>query len=481
MNPVEQFARLQAGIIRKIETHKLEHYKPYPFQVKFHNAEGHLTPGELAHLKALICANQIGKTWCAGYETAMHLTGKYPEWWKGHRFWYPVDCVVAGVTNDLTRDHPQKILLGDPDEGDRAIGTGTVPIECIGKITRKAGVPNAIDSVLIKSITGGWSKVQFKAYEMGFKKFMGKARDVTWFDEEPPSDVLSQAVRSTFAKKKSVIMLTLTPEEGMTQVVAQLLNDIQKGQAVVTATWDDAPHMTKEVRANKLASIPAHERDMRSKGTPLAGAGVIFNIPDEKLLVDPFEISKHWRRIIGIDFGWDHPFGAAELAWDMDADVIYVVADYRESKALPAVHASVVNKWGEWIPVMWPHDGLNTEKGTGEALIDQYRLAHVNVWHEKATNPPAPGDDEGKGGNSVEAPLLEMIERMHTGRWKVFKTCRNFIEEKRMYHRDLNMKIVKYADDVISAARYAYMMRRHAITPYFTVKERPVPLGASNW
>src|SRR5260221_10203982 len=61
MNPVEQFARLQAGIIRKIETHKLEHYKPYQFQTKFHHAEGHLTPGELAHLKALICANQIGK------------------------------------------------------------------------------------------------------------------------------------------------------------------------------------------------------------------------------------------------------------------------------------------------------------------------------------------------------------------------------------------------------------------------------------
>jgi hypothetical protein len=239
--------------------------------------------------------------------------------------------------------------------------------------------------------------------------------------------------------------------------------------------------MTTEVRANKLASIPEHERDMRSKGTPLAGAGVLFNVPDEKILVDPIEIPKHWVRITGIDFGWDHPFGAAQLAWDRDADVIYVVADYRESKVLPAVHASVINKWGDWIPVMWPHDGLNTEKGTGETLIDQYRLAHVNVWHEKATNPPFPGDDEGKGGNSVEAPLLEMLERMHTGRWKVFRTCRIWIEEKRMYHRDLNMKIVKYADDVISASRYAYMMRRHATTQTFKVKMRQVPVGASNW
>lgn len=480
MDPQQELTRLLAALDRKKATHKLSHYVPYEFQKKFHHAEGYLTPGAQAHIKALISANQIGKTWCAGYEIAMHLTGKYPEWWKGHRFWYPIDCVVASVTNDLTRDHPQKILLGDPDEGDKAVGTGTIPIEAVGKVTRKAGVPNAIDSALIRSSTG-WSKLQFKAYEMGFKKFMGKARDVTWFDEEPPQDILSQAVRSTFSKKRSLIMLTLTPEEGMTQVVSQLLNNIQKGQAVVTATWDDAPHMTPEVRANKLQSIPPHEREMRSKGTPLAGAGVIFDVPDEKIMVEPFEIPKHWRRIIGIDFGWDHPFGAAQLAWDLDADCIYVVTDYRESKALPAVHASVVNSWGDWIPVAWPHDGLNTEKGGGEPLIESYRKSHMNVWHEKATNPPAPGDDEGKGGNSVETPLMEMLERMHTGRWKVFKTCRMWMEEKRMYHRDLNMKIVKYADDVISASRYAYMMRRFATTETIKVKMKPIPIGASNW
>src|SRR4029077_3045594 len=129
MEPAEQFIKLLAAIDRKKATHKLEAYVPYEFQKRFHHAEGHLTPGVLAYLKALICANQIGKTWCAGYEVAMHLTGKYPDWWKGLKFWYPVDIVVASVTNDLTRDHPQKILLGDPDEGDRALGTGTIPIE----------------------------------------------------------------------------------------------------------------------------------------------------------------------------------------------------------------------------------------------------------------------------------------------------------------------------------------------------------------
>lgn len=480
MSPERQLAELLAAYQRKLDTNQLARYEPYPYQIKFHHADGYLTPGKLAFLRAIIAANKIGKTWGACFEGAMHLTGRYPEWWRGHGLNFAPEMMCASVTNDLTRDHLQRLYLGDPED-DKALGTGTIPRECIGRITRKAGVPNAIDTVLIKHKSGKWAKLKFLAYEMGFKKFMARGTDVSHLDEEPPQDILSQVIRATFAKRHAFIMATFTPEEGMTQVVSQLLNDIQRGQAVITATWDDAPHMTPEVRAEKLSNIPEHEREMRAKGTPLAGAGLIFSIPDEKIIVQPFEIPKHWRQITGIDFGWDHPFGAAKLAWDLDSDCIYVTADYRESKAIPAVHAATVNAWGAWVPVAWPHDGLNAEKGTGESLIQKYRDAHVNTLEKMATNPPAPGDDEGEGGNSVETPIMEILERMHTNRWKVFSTCRQWLEEKRMYHRDLNLKIVKYADDCISASRYAYMMRRHATTEIVRIRKQVAPIGASNW
>lgn len=51
---------------------------------------------------------------------------------------------------------------------------------------------------------------------------------------------------------------------------------------------------------------------------------------------------------------------------------------------------------------------------------------------------------------------------MLDGRFKVFNTCEPFFEEFRLYHRDENGKIVKLNDDVLSAVRYAYMMRRFA-------------------
>jgi hypothetical protein len=56
-----------------------------------------------------------------------------------------------------------------------------------------------------------------------------------------------------------------------------------------------------------------------------------------------------------------------------------------------------------------------------------------------------------------------MLDRMLTGRWKVFSTCKEWLEERRLYHRK-DGKIVKERDDVLSASRYALMMLRFAET-----------------
>ena len=56
-----------------------------------------------------------------------------------------------------------------------------------------------------------------------------------------------------------------------------------------------------------------------------------------------------------------------------------------------------------------------------------------------------------------------MLDRMQTGRWKVFSTCRAWLEERRLYHRRDGV-VVKERDDAISASRYGFMMRRFAET-----------------
>lgn len=225
---------------------------------------------------------------------------------------------------------------------------------------------------------------------------------------------------------------------------------------VVRATIDDAvPHIYTRAQADAIiAGYPAHERDARAKGIPILGSGRVFPLSDDAIKVDAFPIPKHWRRIGGLDFGWDHPTAATELAHDADSDCIYVINAYKVREQTPLIHAGALKPWGDALPWAWPHDGLQHDKGSGEQLAAQYRNHGLEMLREKATF-----DD---GSNGVEAGVTEMLDRMQTGRWKVFSHLGEWFDEFRLYHRK-NGLIVKEFDDLISSSRYAMMMRRFAV------------------
>jgi phage terminase large subunit-like protein len=475
---IQDVAEILASLESYKSTHRLEYYDPYQYQKNFHNALGFKTE-KPARQKALMAANQIGKTTCGSMEVAMHATGMYPKWWTGTRFSYANEFLVASTTNETTRDRCQKDLFGDPLD-EKQLGTGAVPLDKIGERIRKPGVPNAYDAVLVKHVSGGWSKIVFRAYEQGPKKFMGsRLTGGFWGDEEPPAEIWSQMVRGIFATD-GIGILTFTPEEGVTEVVAGFMNDIQQGQALIRASWDDAPHMTPERRETALAGIPAHERDMRSKGEPMVGSGLVFAVPEDLIICDPFEIPQHWARINGLDFGWDHPAAVANIAVDRDKDCVYIYDGWRMSRALIPIHAQAIKTNGEWIPCAWPHDGLVHDKQSGKQIAELYRDCGVNMWPVQFTNPPPPGMEEGKGGNGVEAGIFEMLDMMMTGRFKVFSTVKPWFEEARMYHRK-DGKIVAVRDDFISATRVGVMFRRHAQTKTVRQPRVYIAQGISNW
>ena len=335
-----------------------------------------------------------------------------------------------------------------------------IPLNDIGDTVRKAGVPNAINSLVVKHKTGGYSRIGFKAYEMGKEKWMGEAVDVIWLDEEPPQGIYSQALTRT-ADKGGIVFMTFTPEQGMTQTVAQFVNNLKEGQALLQATWDDAPHMTDSVRKQILEALPPHERKMREKGIPQLGSGLVFPIVEEDITCEPIDIPSHWPRLCGIDFGWDHPTAVVWIAWDRDVDIVYVYDCYAMRQETVPVHASAINARGRWIPVVWLMDGRQADKGSGKNLTEQYRKEKVNMAREHFSNPASQGMKEGTGGNSVEAGIMEMLTRMQTKRLKIFKNQGKLFEELRMYHRK-DGKIVPAHDDVISAMRYCVMSLRKA-------------------
>lgn len=218
----------------------------------------------------------------------------------------------------------------------------------------------------------------------------------------------------------------------------------------------DAEHYTDAQREEIIASYPAHERKARARGIPTLGSGRVFPIDEDDIKVPAFDIPKHWVQIGGLDFGWDHPTAAAKLAWNRDEDQIYVTNSYAMREATPVIHAAALKGWGDNLPWAWPHDGLQHDKGSGEALASQYRAQGLEMLPEKATF-----ED---GGNGVEAGIAEMLDRMLTNRFKVFDHLEDWFAEFRLYHRKDGL-IVKLNDDRISATRYAMMMKRHASTP----------------
>ena len=452
MNELEEAEELKTLLAEEEaekELNLLNHYQPYDYQKKFHN--------EIASQRLLMAGNRVGKSFSGAMEMAFHTTGLYPKWWKGKRFNRPVRAWAGGVSNETTRDVCQKELLGQPDDPG-AKGKGTIPKDKIGETVRKAGVPNAVNSVTIRHVTGGYSRIGFKAYEMGKEKWMGESVDVIWLDEEPPAGIYTQALTRT-ADKGGMVYMTFTPEQGMTETVAQFINDLKEGQALIQATWDDAPHMTKSIREQILQALPPHERKMREQGIPQLGSGLVFPVPENYITCEPLEIPEYWPRLCGLDFGWDHPTAAVWIAWDRDSDIIYVYDSYSMRQETVPVHASAIKSRGKWIPVIWPQDGRQADKGSGKNLTDQYRAEGVNMCADWFTNPPQPGARDGTGGNSVEAGIMEMLTRMKTQRLLIFNNQTAIMEEMRMYHRK-DGKIVPLHDDLISAMRYCVMSLR---------------------
>ena len=451
MSDIQRAIKIAKELEFRQKTNQMNSYKPYDYQKKFH--------GSLASQRLLMAGNRVGKSFSGAMEMAYHCTGLYPKWWTGKRFNRPVRCWVGGVSNETTRDVCQRELTGQPDDPS-AKGMGSIPLKLIGETVRKPGVPNAFNSVVIKHTSGGYSRIGFKAYEMGKEKWMGESLDVIWLDEEPPQSIYSQALTRT-ADKGGIVYMTFTPEQGMTETVAQFVNNLKTGQELIQATWDDAPHMTKEIRDQILSALPPHERKMREMGIPQLGSGLVFPIAEDDIVCEHFEIPDYFPRICAIDFGWDHPTACVWVAWDRDSDIVYVYDSYAMRQETVPVHASAIKSRGFWIPVVYPMDGRQADKGSGKSLAVQYREEGVNLLREHFTNPPQTGMKEGSGGNSVEAGVMEMLTRFQTKRLKIFENQGKLMEELRMYHRKEG-KIVPMNDDVISALRYAVMSLRKA-------------------
>jgi phage terminase large subunit-like protein len=440
-------------LIAELEAEKAQNrladYRPYPKQLEFHSA------GATYRERLMIAANQSGKTLAGAMEVAMHATGKYPDWWKGRRFSGPTAGWACGETNEMVRDAAQRLLAGRPG----ALGTGTVPKSDILETVSARGTPDLMDSIKVRHVSGGVSIIGIKSYQRGREAFQGESLDFCWMDEEPGADVYSEILTRTNVGGGPVF-ITFTPLKGMSEVVRRFLVEKSPDRVFIAMTLDDVNHYTLEEKQRIAASYAPHEREARTKGIPTLGSGRIFPVTEESLTIEHRTFPEHWPRIGGMDFGFAHAFAAVELVWDRDTDTVYVRRCHRIKEATVPVIASTLRAWGADLRWAYPKDGnKETIEGAGIALAEQFRAQGLNILPEYSHY--LVGDNQ--KSVSVEAGLQDMLTRMESGRFKVFRWHNDWFDEFRLYHRK-DGKVHKEHDDLMDAPRYAIMMLRHAAT-----------------
>lgn len=191
----------------------------YPKHTKMFSA------GKDHNQRCCLGGNRVGKSWGIGaYETALHLTGLYPEWWEGKRFEKPIRVWTAGEKGTVTRNINQRFLLGTlaHARGFTVATGGLVPRGRIIRCVRRMGVQMAVDYAIIRHLNGWENRVDFKSYEEGRKAFQADAVDFIWLDEEPPKPIYDECLLRTLTVNGS-ILATFTPLEGITETVLAML------------------------------------------------------------------------------------------------------------------------------------------------------------------------------------------------------------------------------------------------------------------
>jgi phage terminase large subunit-like protein len=352
-------------------------------------------------------------------------------------------------------------------------GTGLILGDCIVNVSPKQGIAEAAEIVTVKHVSGGNSQLIFKSFDQRREAFQGTEQDIIWLDEECPQDIYQECLLRTMTND-GMIILTFTPLMGLTPLVADFLEggsvEDPKNNAskqVIMASWEDVPHISKEAREEFLSEVAPFQREARSRGVPQLGSGAIYQIAEDSLLVDPFDIPAHWPKAYGLDVGWNRTAGIWG-ALDRETDVLYLYHEHYVGQAEPAIQALGIKAPGEWIPGVIDPASNGRSQHDGQQLIELYRQHGLNI--EQADN-------------SVEAGIYNVWERMARNRLKVFKSLASWRKEFRLYRRDEKGKIVKADDHIMDATRYLVMsgLSVAKVKPVAKTSKAASYVGAGSW
>lgn len=439
---------------------QLKYFRPFAHQTKFFETHA-------AERRGILAANRIGKTVSTCYETAMHLTGLYPDWWEYKRFDRPITAMVAGEGWSQVAMVLQNELLGTQDvKITDAIGTGAIPRDLIKLETMRNDGANCL-GVEIRHRTGAYSYLLFANYTQEVRQMQGFKLNLAVFDEQPPDDFFSEIVTRT-ATTQGQVLCSFTPLKGLNGLVSKFWHQ-EEGYEHIRVSWDDVPEydpwgepfLLKSTRLQLERDYLPHERDARRNGVPVMGKGAVFqlrNWPTYKTGDYDLRNIAGMHRLIALDLGLVNDKTVISLMyWHPEEQEAWLhtqicVKGSEEANPINYInHLMRPEVFGT--PIVLPADANAQGRYTMSSqsirqLFEQYEL---NVHPDAIMNPP---DDQGRRTNHKSFGINVMRQMLEMGTLHVNENCVEFLREAQNYYVDQHGRFSD-PDDCIDSARYA--------------------------
>lgn len=440
---------------------QLEYFRPFEHQRSFFNTQ--------QDRRGILAANRIGKTVSTCYETAYHLTGRYPTWWTGRRFDQAITAMVAGEGWSQVALVLQQELLGTSDvKIQEGMGTGALPRDTIVFDTIRSDGANAI-GVQVRHVSGEKSLLLFANYTQEVRQMQGFKLNLAVFDEQPPDDFFSEIVTRT-ATTQGLVMCSFTPLKGLNGLVSKFWNR-EEGYDFVRVAWTDVPEydpwgepfLLQSTREQLERDYLPHEREARMAGKPIMGQGAVFQIrtwPTYSRTDFDHRPGQGLERVIALDLGLVNDRTVISLMyWDpreREAWLHRQILVKGVDEANPAnyiQHLMRPEVFG--CPIVLPPDANTPGRYTMTSnsireLFEQYGL---NVYHKPIFNPP---DMQGRTTNHKSYGVNQMRQMLEAGTLHVNDNCTEFLKEAQNYYVDPQGRFSD-PDDTIDSARYALL------------------------
>ncbi|ECE4535659.1 hypothetical protein DCH27_25405 [Salmonella enterica] len=467
-------------------------FKPIWYQKEFMQA------GADHRIRFHQAGNRTGKTRGSCAEFSYHLTGLYPDWWEGlrvpnggHTYW------AIGINYDSLKKVLQNELLGTNNAKQRhRIGEGAIPRECIDLENGLETDGARVIQCTIKHKSGRDNTLMFYGCENEAAMMGQKVRGII-MDEEPPynsinifTQCLTRLQNAGGPGVDGFMIITATPENGQTALL-DVFDRNESGKLYRQYnTMEDNPYLTDEQRHEYLAGLPEWERDMRSKGIPIAGHGLVFGGIDEtKLIVKECQIDPYDRVFGGIDFGKSRDPSVITIqtyneARDHYQIIFEKVFDADEYDRSP-------ERLAKWILEESPFSGVpftggandgGIVGGSTEANLKIMQRLGVNIHPEPFKNPVQSMlkvtslSAQNAKSNAVDTGIAEMRLMMQQGRLSVKDDCKLWLKERRTYSYIFSKATGKHDynkgyEHSIDASRYGLMSLMRGLGCYWYQRE----------